>query len=296
MVVVRAVVFWFCFFLNENIFQRGENHQENSKTSKKKRKRRGLKTPSPQLGLFSSLDNEWLLLTLIYLWDFKPEMDHTPAMFQRILIVLWLFCFKWLSLTVTFRASCQQVFMSLRWSWGSQDFQSWNAHPRQLLCWCWCFRGTVRVPWASPLTTTQREVTQPDIKKKAVTFLLTTFFVNKPPKGKGWSFPYWLVLRTAHGVGQILAMLPSSQLPLDLPCYNPRCLLGMEGGWAPEAWSYSESIKGSLYRAEICSQRISQLASSPVLHCVSVLWQSMPFRRFICKERKLESSNSIAKS
>lgn len=134
------------------------------------------------------------------------------------------------------------------------------------------------------------------LKKKAVTFLLTTFFVNKPPKGKGWSFPYWLVLRTAHGVGQILAMLPSSQLPLDLPCYNPQYLLGMEGGWAPGAWSYSESIKGSLYRAEICSQRLSRLASSPVLYCVSVLWQSMPCRRFICKERRLESSNSIAKS
>lgn len=169
----------------------------------------------------------------MYLWGFKPEVDHIPAMFQRILIVLWLSSFKWQNLK----------------DWDSQSQLSVSIYESQVIMgksglselkcpspaaallvlvlqWhCWGARG-ISTAWPR----LKEKIPSQVFKTKAITFLLTTFFVNKPSKGKGWSFLSWLVLNTTPGVGQLLAMLPSPQLPLDLPSNNPQCLLGMEGG------------------------------------------------------------------
>lgn len=169
----------------------------------------------------------------MYLWGFKPEVDHIPAMFQRILIVLWLSSFKWQNLedwdsqrqlSVSIYES--QVIMGKS---GLSELKcpSPAAALLVLVLWwhCWGAQGiSTAWPWL------KEKIPSQVFKTKAITFLLTTFFVNKPSKGKGWSFLSWLVLNTTPGVGQLLAMLPSPQLPLDLPSNNPQCLLGMEGG------------------------------------------------------------------
>lgn len=83
---------------------------------------------------------------------------------------------------------------------GKSGLSELNVHPRQLLGWCWCFSGTVKVPWASWPWLTERIHGQ-TFKIEAIIFLLTTFFFLwiSLLKGKGDVFLVGLCLEQNLG-------------------------------------------------------------------------------------------------
>lgn len=144
--------------------------------------------------------------------------------------------------------------MTLRWSRGSQGSElecPSQAAALLVLVLQWHCRGTLGISTAWPRL--KERIPSQMFKTNALTFLLTTCFVNKPLKGEGWCFPCWLVLGAEFGVGWILAILPSpSCLWIYLAIIHGVCLAWKEA--RQQMNDPSQRALKVIYRAWICSQ------------------------------------------
>lgn len=150
-------------------------------------------------------------------------------MFQRILIVLWLFSFKWQSLMIC--DSQSQLSVSIYESqvvMGKSGISELECPPQAdaqlVLVVQWHCQGALGISTAWPWL--RERIPNHMFKTKAITFLLTSLWIGLL-KGRGEVFLIGLCSEQQLGWDRFW---PCSPQPLDLPCNNPRHLHGREGG------------------------------------------------------------------